>query len=110
MIRIAPEELAFAGRLSKIRRQPKPSDGAKSWPRCHQLVYKGGNKLTFRTTDLRISIVSELLVVGEDDPWECRVYQENFDHHAKHEMGGSFTLNPTPTSCVQVGKGKPTSI
>lgn len=105
MIRIAPEELDFAERLSKIRRSPRTSDGAKSWPRCHQLVYKGGTKLTFRTTDLRISIVSELPVEGEDDPWECRVYQDNFDTHAKYEEGGRFTLNPTPGSCVQVGKG-----
>jgi hypothetical protein len=105
MIRITPENLAFAERLSKIRRSPKPSDGAKSWPRCHQLVYNGGNKLTFRTSDLRISLVSELPVEGEDDPWDCRVYQDNFDTHAKYEEGGRFTLNATPASCVQVGKG-----
>ena len=75
MIQFSPQGLAFAERLSGIRRNWLPSDGAKSWRRYHQLVYEGGNKLTFRTTDLRISLVSRLPVEGEDHPWECRVYR-----------------------------------
>jgi hypothetical protein len=107
MIQFSPQELAFAERLSGIRRNWLPSDGAKSWPRYHQLVYEGGNKLTFRTTDLRISLVSRLPVEGEDQPWECRAYQENFDHFAKaNEEGGRFTLNPSPTHCVLAEKGQ----
>lgn len=106
MIQLSPRELTFAERLSKIRRSWLPSDGAKSWPRYHQLVYEGGNKLIFRTTDLRISLVSRLPVEGGDQPWECRASQENFDHFAKfNDDGGRFTLNPSPARCLLAEKG-----
>lgn len=105
MIRIASEELIFAEKLAGVRRSFKPSDGAKSWPRYHELVYEGGNKLIFRTTDLRISLVSRLPVEGEDQPWGCRVLLKNFAGQAKYAEGGRYTLDSSPPNYVRVGKG-----
>ncbi len=106
MIRINPDQLDFARRLSGIRREASRTDGPLNRRQCHDLSYAGGDRLCFRTSDLEIGMMSNLVVQGTDEPWSCRIAHDSFHWVQEFAEGGSYALDPHHRRCVRLEKNQ----